>query len=183
MHISRSSSTFGPLRSLDQFKKNPGNYFWRHTAGRVSMLARIPFYAAAAALQFAKMTVTLVVVAPFATLANCATERKYEKTLDRWTFCGAAKDGLIFLKILDKIGSSALGVIFAPPRQHIPFSKMLKKNLVVLRGDYHFNKKTDVVNSLSDVWKMLERRPEYSCHVFYHQHLNIRFQSPTTKAG
>ena len=34
---------------------------------------------------------------------------------------GVAKDSLIWVKLVDKIISATLGVIFAPPKQYIPF--------------------------------------------------------------
>ncbi len=144
---------------------------WRHTAGRVSMLARIPIYLVAIGIQAAKISLKLV-IAPVASLVNCATGGKYNKTLDSWTLSGVAKDSLVLLKLFDKVGSSALGVIFAPPKQYIHLDGIPIKTFKVLRGDYHFTI-VGTVTSVSDIWMMVRARPEYHRHIIDHDSLNL----------
>ena len=157
---------------------------WRHTIGRVSMLARIPVYLVALGLQTAKIPAKMV-IAPVATTINWATHGKHNKTLDSWTFKGVAKDSLIWVKLVDKIASSTLGVIFAPPKQYIPFDEAVKKTFKVVKGDYHFFKQTTMPTKVSDIAKLVEMRPEFHRHIFDHNSLNnsVILRSGSVSAG
>ncbi|WP_420421612.1 hypothetical protein [Simkania sp.] len=95
---------------------------WRHTVGRISCAVRIPFYALAAIFQVAKMAIKFLPAIPF-TIIACATGTR---KLDSWTFKGIALDGVVALKFLDKIGSSAIGVICAPPKNITHLQKLLQ---------------------------------------------------------
>lgn len=95
------------------------NRLWRHSFGRISCLARIPIYAIAVGLQTAK-TLGKTAVSPI-TYLGVGTAWLFNlnsKPLDSWRFEGIAKDALMDLKLLDKIGSSAIGVMFAPPKKY-----------------------------------------------------------------
>lgn len=113
-----------------------------------------------------------MVIAPIATTINWATDGKYNKTLDSWTFKGVAKDSLIWVKLVDKIASATLGVIFAPPKQYIPFDAAVKKTFKVVKGEYHFFKETKTPTKVSDVAKLVEMRPEFHRHIFDHNTLS-----------
>lgn len=110
------------------------------------------------------------------------TKGKYNKTLDSWTFKGVAKDSLIWVKSVDKIASATLGVIFAPPKQYIPFDDALKKTFKVVKGDYYFFKKINLPTKVSDVAKLVKIRPEFHRHIFDHDSLNTKVIF-TVKAG
>ncbi|MCB1073629.1 MAG: hypothetical protein KDK96_11110 [Chlamydiia bacterium] len=107
---------------------------WRHTIGRISMLARIPIYLIALGLQTAKIVVKTV-ISPLGSFAAWAFNTS---KLDAWTFSGVGRDCLIWVKLLDKIGSSSIGVIAAPPKQYYSFFEALKSSTkIVLLGSYH----------------------------------------------
>jgi len=157
----------GPKSRIDIFLDKA----WRHVAGRISMLARIPIYLVAIGIQAAKISLK-VVVAPFVTLVNWGTGGRCNKTLDSWTLYGVAKDSLVLLKLFDKVGSSVLGTIFAPPKQYIPIDQVPLKTFKILCGNYHFTD-SGRVSSVSDVWMMVRTRPEYHRHIIDHDSLNL----------
>ncbi|QVL57016.1 MAG: hypothetical protein KFB93_06450 [Simkaniaceae bacterium] len=107
---------------------------WRHTIGRISMLARIPIYLIALGLQTVKVSFKAV-CSPAVSFAAWAFNTH---KLDSWTFSGVGKDGIVWVKLLDKIGSSAIGVIAAPPKQYLSFFETVKGSAkAVFLGSYH----------------------------------------------
>ncbi|MCP5504055.1 MAG: hypothetical protein H7A41_02760 [Chlamydiales bacterium] len=149
---------------------------WRHTAGRVSMLARIPIYLVASGIQIAKISFKMVFTL-FITFGDWATGGKYNKTLDSWTIFGVAKDALMLLKLLDKVGSSILGVIFAPPKQYISLGEALSTSFKIIYGK-HQNIRYGMDQrplKVSEAWKLVKMRPEYHRHIISHDSLNKNF--------
>jgi len=107
---------------------------WRHTAGRISCLARIPIYLIGMGLQTAKIVVKAVFSPLFSLIAWASGTAK----LDSWTFSGVGRDCLIWVKLLDKIGSSSIGVLCAPPKQYFSLFEALKgTGKIVILGSYH----------------------------------------------
>ena len=131
---------------------------WRHTIGRISCLVRIPLYLVGMAFQTAKIGIKGV-IAPIATLA--AWGLKTDK-LHSWTFTGVAKDGLAWVRLLDKIGSSTLGVIFAPPKQYHSLYGAFSGLAKIVLGGYQ-KKEGDGGLSVKRMAKQLvNMRPQYS---------------------
>ena len=135
---------------------------WRHTVGRISMLARIPIYLIGLAFQATK----IVIKGVFSPIASLAAWALNTHKLDAWTFSGVAKDGLIWVKLLDKIGSSAIGVIAAPPKKYYSFFEAIKGSVeAVVLGKYHNIKGNDKKTPMrvDDFAKMIAlSRPQYS---------------------
>ena len=95
---------------------------WRHTIGRVSCAIRLPFYALAVIFQVAKMGIKFLPACLITPIAWGLGTRK----LESWTFNGIGLDGVVALKFLDKIGSSVIGVICAPPKKYHSILEALK---------------------------------------------------------
>jgi len=118
----------------DTYKDVTTSRPWRHTAGRISCLARIPIYLIGLGLQTAK----IVVKAIFSPLVSLVAWASGTAKLDSWTFSGVGRDCLIWVKLLDKIGSSSIGVLCAPPKQYYSFYEALKgTGKIVILGAHH----------------------------------------------
>ena len=107
---------------------------WRHTVGRISCLARIPIYAIALGLQTAKIAAKTL-ISPITYLVAWMFNTK---KLDSFKFEGIGKDCLTAIRLLDRIGGSALGVIFAPPKKYFSFWESIKCSGSIVAGiKYH----------------------------------------------
>ena len=138
------------------------NKLWRHTIGRISCLARIPIYGTALLFQGVE-TGLKAIVSPLPSLIGYLGNTD---ALQRWSFSGVAKDGLMALKLLDKIGSSVLGVFCAPPKEYFSFSESIKSSIDVIGGVYHLQR-NDEVSKIKDVANMVfTTRPHYSKIIF-----------------
>lgn len=121
-------------RGRIKFGSEARNRLWRHTIGRISNFARLPVYAFTLALQTAKMPAKVVLSPATYLLAWALNTRK----LDSWKFSGVAKDGIAALTILDRIGSSVLGVITAPPKEYHSIWEVFDPlKIAVLQGAHH----------------------------------------------
>lgn len=121
-------------RGRIKFGSEARNRLWRHTIGRISNFARLPVYALTLALQTAKMPAK-VVLSPATYLLAWALNTK---KLDSWKFSGVAKDGIVVFNILDRIGSSILGVITAPPKEYHSIWEVFDPlKIAVFQGAHH----------------------------------------------
>jgi hypothetical protein len=144
----------------------------RHTIGRVSCLLRLPYYVFGFTLQ----TVKIVVKGLFSPLVTFAAWVANTKKLDTWTFKGVAKDGLALSMIANRTGSSAFGVIFAPPKQYREFGEGIQDVTKLVLGTYHeYKHKTGQINqdviieppSVADTFLMAKLQcPNYTKLVF-----------------
>ena len=151
----------------DTYKDVTTSRPWRHTAGRISCLARIPIYLIGMGLQTAKIVVKAVFSPLFSLIAWASGTAK----LDSWTFSGVGRDCLIWVKLLDKIGSSSIGLLCAPPKQYYSFYEAVKgTGKQVILGAYHrpldpkLNKHAPPCSLLAQM--VFEHRPQYSKMVF-----------------
>lgn len=161
-----SSSHSNQSKWLANYDQNiRTNRLWRHSFGRISCLARIPIYAIAVGLQTAK-TLGKTAVSPI-TYLGVGTAWLFNlnsKPLDSWRFEGIAKDALMDLKLLDKIGSSAIGVMFAPPKKYYTLREALSSSSkIAVLGSHQDKTKGGKERTLKDIKKMtFLLRPDYS---------------------
>lgn len=104
---------------------------YRNTVGRVSCLARIPFYLSTLVFQICKMAIKF-----FAILVTGNNGKELE--MPNLTFAGLARDGLKFVDTAYKIGASAICTVIAPPKGYKPFLEAASTVIAVpFEGDYH----------------------------------------------
>lgn len=118
---------------LESYSKVRNKPVYRHSIGRISCLSRIPIYIFSAGFQLGKLGIKAI-SSPFVEVGNWVFN---SKKLSSWNFTGVAKDGLIELKLLDKLGKSALGVIFAPTENYIPFILSFVSSFILISGALH----------------------------------------------
>jgi len=150
----------------DTYKDVTTSRPWRHTAGRISCLARIPIYLIGLGLQTAK----IVVKAIFSPLVSLVAWASGTAKLDSWTFSGVGRDCLIWVRLLDKIGSSSIGVLCAPPKHYNSFYEAVKgTGKFVILGAHHrllgaFNKHAPPCKYIAEI--VFTHRAQYSQIIF-----------------
>lgn len=140
---------------------------WRHSIGRISCAVRVPIYAIAATFQVIKMAVKFLPAIPISIIQWALGT----KALDNWSFRGVALEGAMALKFLDKMGSSILGVIFAPPKKYYSLAEVFEgfTKVVVLGKHQDVLKRNNMVKTTSiaeHVFKILNVRVSYKKIIF-----------------
>lgn len=133
-------------QGITTIQKNLNNFYhetttsrpWRHVAGRISCIIRIPLYTVALLLN---LTTTGFKVA--------ITQHFCDKN-SKWGKDGIKKDEAMTTLLINRIGTSIMGAIFAPVTNYrsIFESLTLIKNISI--GNYH-NMPLDKINSLHEI--------------------------------
>ena len=131
---------------------------WRHSVGRISCLASIPFYALGALGQGAK-TVIKGIVSPVVSFGRWSTG---SKKLESWSFSGVAKDAIMTGRLIDRTLNSALCVICAPPKQYFSFCEALNGARTTVLGKYHVMGKNRTAPTVGQLFFMaVNKRAQY----------------------
>lgn len=135
---------------------------YRHTAGRISSLVRMPIYLLGLTLQGLK-----IACKGLAALVTSATGSKKGDSI----ILSAQKDGLMWLKLADKTLNSVFGFGCAPPKNYYGLDEGIEQTLeIVFFGDYHeqtrLHPRSKGPTTLEDVYIELMTGPKYSQLIF-----------------
>lgn len=145
------------------FSHSVADKIYRHTAGRISSLVRIPIYLLGLTFQGIK-----IACKGLAALVTSATSNK--KAADS-IILSAEKDALMWLKLADKTLNSVFGFGCAPPKNYYGLDEGIEQTLeIVFFGDYHeqtrLHPRSKGPTTLGDVYVELMTRPKYSQLIF-----------------
>ncbi|CCB88715.1 hypothetical protein [Simkania negevensis] len=142
--------------SLDSEKSNR---LERHTLGRASCVLRSILYTGEALAQAGK----IILKAPTALIATAYSWKTHAPISDSLSIDGFAKDSVMLLKSMDKIGQAVLGIIFGQSKYCCSFEESLLSSVdTVLCGSYHSNYE----NSQELFSDLLKTRPSYFQLIF-----------------
>jgi hypothetical protein len=139
----------GPKFAADTPSVESDSRLRRHIVGRISCLARLPIYGLGLILLVLKTAVKIPIAFIVTPIAACFGKK------GSWTFSGVAKDAIMVGSLMDRMGCTALCVIYAPPKQYRSLGCAASDTFkIVVRASYQ---KGSAVGETSTVDEVFER--------------------------
>jgi hypothetical protein len=160
-------SEMPPPPILPQDQSTPNSKIWCHTAGRVSCLARVPFYSISCLFQIPKMALKLTFsaleflvsffpVTIYNIYARCMDRPTIQyfkgRVAENWSFKGLARDGIATLNLAQRTANSIWLTIVAPPSHYRSFTEAVQAATEAAEGKYH--QLNGQPSNVSAVWKL-----------------------------